>query len=98
MSPAEERAYVEGERAAHVAMLKTCLSHLDVGHTDGLDKGKARWLLEREAMIAQLRIACRALGVPADFEPQEFLPDVLEKRVMRKVNEMIVKLDQHAAT
>jgi len=79
MAEAKEQVWLEGNRAAWVAMLRLCLREL--GHDDP-DAGKARWVLEREAVVARLRIVCREHG-DNEWEDNLHLADVIEKHLAR---------------
>jgi len=77
MTPHEEDIYVRGSRAAWVRMLAECIRQL------GTDAPlTARWLLEREETIAQLRILCERVG-DNDWSTGLHLADVVEKHLAR---------------
>lgn len=77
-----EIEYERGDRTAWVQMLKFCMGKL--GH-DSPESNEVRWVLEREAVIAQLRILCEMLG-DNDWESDEYLPDVIQKHLARHLN------------
>lgn len=78
MTPAEEQAYERGERAAWTRIFTEAARAL--GHT-GKDNAAAL-LIEREAIVAALRIVCAEHG-SNEWEAGDHLGDVIEKRLGR---------------
>lgn len=81
-----EQAWMEGNRAAWVSLLRQAISEL--AYVDDPDAMKARWILEREAAVAQLRILCDDFG-DNDWEPNLSLADVIEKHLGRHLNKYV---------
>jgi hypothetical protein len=79
MTAEEERAYVEGSRAAWLSMLRECLKQL--GHDD-TDAARVRWIAEREQTVAVLRTVCRTHG-DNEWEDGCHLADVVDKHLYR---------------
>lgn len=79
MTEAEERTYREGQRQAWVRVLR--LACHELGY-DGNGEAQARWIIEREEAVAQLRIACRNHG-DTDWDDHDYLADVIEKHLAR---------------
>lgn len=77
MSEHEEEIWIRGNRAAWTRMLQHVLGELGIGDAEA---GKARWILEREAVVAALREICDEYG-DNDWEPDLHLGDVLEKHL-----------------
>lgn len=83
MTESEERAWMLGERAGWVQILRQAIKHL--GYSDDIDDGlcdKHRYILEREAAIAQLRMLCEEFG-DNDWEPSLHIADIIEKHLGR---------------
>lgn len=79
MDPKEEAAYVQGERAAWVSVLYLCLRHLGYDHAEA---AKAKWIVEREEIVAVLRGVCRRHG-DNEWPDTLHLGDVIEKHLER---------------
>jgi hypothetical protein len=77
MTEANEQAYIQGNRAAYVDMLRLCLKML--GYDDP-ESQRAAWILEREATIAQLRDVCAEHG-DNDWPDDLNLADVVQKHL-----------------
>ena len=88
MNEQEEKAYLEGERAAYLHMLKQSLKAL--GITDSPEGRQLAWLIEREQAVAQLRILCREFG-DNEWEPNEHLADVIDKHLGRHLHHRLMK-------
>lgn len=79
MDESEERAYLNGERMAWLAMLDTCIRAL--GH-DNAPGQSARWIRERAEVRAALRVLCKDFG-DNDWPDNLHLGDVIEKHLAR---------------
>lgn len=75
-----EQGYFEGQRSAWRALLGTCIREL--GYSDDVEAAKLAWITEREATIAQLRMACNTFG-DNDWDNQLHLADIIEKHLVR---------------
>ena len=85
MTEAEEKLWMEGNRAAWVQLLNEAIRNL--GYDDDLVKASlALWVAERERVIAQLRIACRDYG-DNDWPDNLNLADVIDKHLLRHLYE-----------
>lgn len=80
MTEAEERAWMEGQRAAYARIMGECLPHLD-----GDTRDAAKWALERAAAVAALRELCRDFG-DNDWPDGLHLADVIEKYLGRHLH------------
>lgn len=81
MSDEQDQLWSEGYKAAYSRILAECLRHLGC---DDPEAGKARWLLERTAVVACLRSACRDYG-DNDWDDDLHLVDVIEKHLLRHI-------------
>jgi post-segregation antitoxin (ccd killing protein) len=77
MNQKEERAYLEGKRAAWLRMLQEVLTGL--GH-DSKESSETSWLLERQEAIAALRRVCGKHG-DNDWPDDLSLADVIDKHL-----------------
>lgn len=84
MTESEETAYSEGHRRAWRSMLAECLRQLGI---DDAEAGHARYLVEREDAVAQLREVCRDYG-DNDWPDDLHLGDVIEKHLSRRLHEI----------
>lgn len=78
MNEKEEAAYALGRRAGWVALLHQALREL--GYED-IEAKKAAWVTEREAAIAQLRMACDEFG-DNDWPDDLHIADIIEKHLV----------------
>lgn len=78
MTESEERAYRQGNRAAWSKILSDSLAQL--GYDNPVVTQKHRWVLEREAIIAQLRDLCGEFG-DNNWNEKLHLADVIEKHL-----------------
>ncbi|WP_027578514.1 hypothetical protein [Bradyrhizobium sp. Ai1a-2] len=81
MSPDQERAYVEGSRAAWRKMLLEALTNLGGEERDNHD-----WLIERGKAIAALRRICAEHG-DNDWPDDLSLVDIIEKHLARHLSD-----------
>lgn len=72
-----EQDYVEGSRRAWLSILQLALRHLEI---DDVEAGKARWVSERQEIIAKLREICKRYG-DNDWPDDLHLADVIEKHL-----------------
>ena len=79
MDEKQEQVYIQGERAAWRSMLQECLKNLGYENPEAQ---KASWILEREAVIAQLRDVCESFG-DNDWDENLHLADVVEKHLAK---------------
>jgi predicted secreted protein len=79
MNQKEERAYVEGGRAAWRKMLGEALKALGRDSPEHTEKA---WLLEREEAISMLRSVCGEHG-DNDWDDNLHLADIIEKHLAR---------------
>lgn len=84
MNEQEEKAYIEGQRSAWVSLLRMALKELGY---ESPESQQSRWVLEREAAIAQLRITCRDFG-DNDWPDDLHLADVIDKHLDRRLHEI----------
>lgn len=77
MTDAEDTAYVQGSRTAWAAMLQTCLQNLGY---DASEVEHARWIVEREGAVSQLRSLCAKFG-DNDWDDDLNLADVIDKHL-----------------
>lgn len=80
MNEREEKIYDEGQRSAWRMILLHAVKEL--GYRDEPAVAHHRWILEREAAVAQLRMACREHG-DNDWPDDLHLADVIDKHLMR---------------
>lgn len=80
MNRKEEKAYIQGNRAAWSKILSDSLQQL--GYDDPAITQKHRWILEREAVISQLRDLCGEFG-DNNWDEKLHLADVVEKHLGR---------------
>lgn len=73
----EEAAYVLGHRRAWLELFEKCLRELGYGSSEA---AKARWIKERESIVAALRRICSEHG-DNEWEPDLHLGDVIEKHL-----------------
>ena len=78
MTENEELAYIQGNRSAWNKILSDSLKQL--GYDDPTITQKHRWILEREAVIAQLRDLCTEFG-DNNWNEKLHLADVVEKHL-----------------
>ena len=78
MNEKEEKIYIQGNRAAWGEILSDSLQQL--GYDDPAVTQKHRWILEREAIIVQLRDLCSVFG-DNDWDEKLHLADVIEKHL-----------------
>ncbi|MCK4821196.1 hypothetical protein KA005_35855 [bacterium] len=78
MNEKEEKIYIQGNRAAWSKILSDSLQQL--GYDDPAVTQKHRWILEREAVIAQLRDLCAEFG-DNSWDEKLHLADVIEKHL-----------------
>ncbi len=83
MTQKEEKAYLEGERAAWRRVLSEAAKALGYKTDDGK---LAAYLAEREQAIAALRDVCETYG-DNDWEPDLHLADIIEKHLGRDLDE-----------
>ena len=83
--PAEDESdlhWLQGNRAAWRALLGQAIRELGI---DDPEAGKARWILEREAAVEQLRQVCEDHG-DNDWSNDLHLADVIEKHLARHLS------------
>ena len=85
MTEPEEEAYLQGQRTVWVQLLKQCC--MELGYADDA-ASRAAWIYEREQTVAMLRQVCADHG-DNEWEPENFLPDVVEKHLHRHLEELI---------
>ena len=79
MNEKDEQFYIQGERAVWRSLLQECLQNLGYGNTES---NAHNWILEREAVIAQLRDVCETFG-DNDWDESLHLADVVEKHLSK---------------
>ena len=77
MSPEQEIAYTQGNRAAWQSLLSQCLRELGY---DSPEANATRWAAEREAAIQSLRSICREHG-DNEWDESLHLQDIIEKHL-----------------
>lgn len=80
----KEQEYIKGSRAAWASMLQKCLAELGY---DSPEAQGAKWILEREAAISQLRDICESLG-DNDWDENLHLADILEKHLAKYLDKL----------
>lgn len=84
MSDDREEGLIAGQRAAWVSILRHTL--IELGYAAMADPpvslSAGRLILEREEIIARLRSLCADFG-DNDWEPKDYLPDVIDKHLGR---------------
>ena len=80
---ASEQKWLDGNRAAWVRMLSECLREL--GYDSG-EAGAHRYILEREAALAQLRMLCEYFG-DNEWDETLHLADVIDKHLGRHLHD-----------
>lgn len=94
MSESEEAAYVLGQKAVWISILRQACRELGV---DDPEAAKARWVVERAETVQMLRKYCEEHG-DNQWPDNLHLADVVEKRLMRPIlsrpsNEPVKPLD-----
>lgn len=74
----KEKHYMRGQQAVYRSLLSQCLSHLE-----GNEKTRTELLLERNETLLRLRDLCKEMSVPADWPENLYLPDIIEKYILR---------------
>lgn len=87
-----ERGYLQGARAARVAMLRQLFDQLGY---DTPTMPTAAWILEREGAIAQLRILCGRIG-DLDWGDQLHLADIIDKHLGQHLGAPLSREDLEA--
>jgi hypothetical protein len=77
MDDATEQVWMDGNRAAWVAMLGECLKRLGYDTPEAMS---VKWVKEREEAIAILRRLCREHG-DNHWEPNLHLADIIDKHL-----------------
>jgi len=77
MDDESEEAYEQGSRMAWLSMLQMCLRNLGY---DANDVTHAKWIVERELAVSQLRSLCRDFG-DNDWPDDLSLADVVDKHL-----------------
>jgi hypothetical protein len=77
MDEKEAKAYEEGRRASWLSIFGAALRALGY---DEPEATQARWIGEREAIIAILRELCREFG-DNDWKDDDYLSDVIERNL-----------------
>jgi uncharacterized protein YgfB (UPF0149 family) len=92
MTAEEEAAYVQGERRAWVSWLQRCLMNLGYEFTEA---AHAKWILEREELVQQLRELCREFG-DNDWDEDLHLGDHLRRtdKLMREHRKKLHEADE----
>ena len=80
MNKKEENAYIQGCRATWNKVLSESLKKL--GYNNSTTTLSPSWILEREAIIVQLRELCSEFG-DNDWDEKLHLADVIEKHLGR---------------
>ena len=75
----DEKSYKIGSRATATRILSSCL--VELGYDD-ITADSARWIIERERVIIQLRIICERFG-DNDWDEKLHLADVIDKHLGR---------------
>ena len=73
-----ETAYIEGNKAAWLRMLKTALQELG---GESSEAANARWVAERAEVVAMLRTVCDVHG-DNDWPDKLHLADVIDKHLV----------------
>ena len=79
----DEKSHIAGSRAFATHILGECCDELGY---DNLVAQSARWIKEREDIIAQLRILCEEFG-DNDWDETCHLGDVIDKHLGRHLLE-----------
>jgi hypothetical protein len=79
LSSAREEGYVAGVRSAALAQLRHALGELGY---EGTEAEHAKWILEREQVVALLRRVCAEHG-DNEWPNNLHLRDVLDKHLLR---------------
>lgn len=77
MNDSEEKAFVQGRRRAWLSMFAECLRNLSY---DTDEAAQAKWIVEREEAVRQLRALCRDFG-DNDWPDNLSLADVINKHL-----------------
>lgn len=77
MTDSEETAYLQGQRAAWLSVLRKALHELDYDYSVGPDH---YWIVEREEAIQKLRELCRKHG-DNDWPDGLSLADIIENHL-----------------
>lgn len=77
MNKKQEQAYLQGVRSSYSHILQECIKELGYKNPKAQ---KTSWILEREAIIAQLRDLCGKFG-DNDWDEKLHLGDVIEKHL-----------------
>ncbi len=80
MNEKEENIYIQGERNVWNKLLSDCL--IELGYNNPGNKQKYNWILEREAVIVQLRDLCNKFG-DNNWSEELHLADIIEKHLRR---------------
>lgn len=83
MDEKQEQLWLEGERAANVGILRFALKALGY---ESPESEHTKWILEREAAIAQLRMVCREHG-DNDWPDTLHLADIIDKHLRRHLSD-----------
>ena len=79
MNEKEEQIYIQGERAVWNSLLRECLKNLGY---DSDEANSAKWVVEREAVVIQLRDVCETFG-DNEWDESLYLADVVEKHLAK---------------
>lgn len=88
----EERAYRKGNRSAWSAILRECLRNLDYSKPQDTNN-VAKWIIEREATIHELRSLCEDFG-DNDWDEDLNLADVVRRHLGNHLYETKHKSDK----
>lgn len=83
MTPPEESAYERGRRSAYQSLLADIIRELGY---DTIDARKAKWIVEREDVVAALRAVCEDYG-DNDWDETLSLADVIDKHLHRHLDD-----------
>lgn len=70
--------YKRGQQSVYLEFLRQCLSNLEGG-----EKAHAQLLLERNETLSRLKDLCEEMDIPADWPEDLYLPDIVEKYILR---------------
>lgn len=85
-----EQSYVQGNRAAWLTMLRSCLANLGF---ESSEAKHAAWIAEREEAIAMLRGVCEDFG-DNEWKEDLHLADIIEKHLARHLHAAATDADE----
>lgn len=88
MTESEERAYIQGQRAVWLSVMRVAIRELC---DDGIDLDPVTMLAEREAAIAALRDVCEDHG-DNDWDEDLHLADIIRNHLQKHLEEPVAEM------